>query len=230
MGIITGWIFWQVSGDLAGIRSREGALWSAAALQGYLILIFETFRLTLDIKIFHREHKEGVSSAVAFVVSRRLARALLEDFPVPLIYSTLLYFMAGFRPEAHQFLVFFSVNFLLHITAVNVATFCVAVHRNFLISSLVANMVYTIQSMAGGFFVNASNIAIWLRWTKWIAYVVSCTSLSSLGENTDENSSTLSVRYATTSSLATLTTVLSLAHGRSLPRAYSMMVTLFSNL
>lgn len=43
MGIMSGWIFYQLGNDLAGIRSREGAMYSACALQGYLILLFETY-------------------------------------------------------------------------------------------------------------------------------------------------------------------------------------------
>ena len=45
MGVITGWIFYQLDGSLSGIRSKQGALYTAAALQGYLILLYETFRL-----------------------------------------------------------------------------------------------------------------------------------------------------------------------------------------
>ncbi|KAI1618479.1 P-loop containing nucleoside triphosphate hydrolase protein [Exophiala viscosa] len=171
MGVVTGWIFYDVGSDLSGIRSREGAMWSAVGLQGYLVLIFETYRLTNDIKVFDRERREGVSSALAFVASRRMARALLEDIPVPLIYSTLLYFMAGFRHDAVQFSVFFALVVMLHYAAVNVATICVALSRNFQISSLIANTIYTAQSMACGFFINTLEIAIWLRWTKWISYL-----------------------------------------------------------
>ena len=47
---------------LAGIRSREGALYTACGLQGYLILIFETYRLSVDIELFDRENREGVVS------------------------------------------------------------------------------------------------------------------------------------------------------------------------
>ncbi len=39
MAVITGWIFLQLDGSLSGIRSREGALYTDASLQGYLILI-----------------------------------------------------------------------------------------------------------------------------------------------------------------------------------------------
>jgi hypothetical protein len=76
MAIITGWIFLHIDGSLSGIRSRQGALYNAAALQGYLILLYETYRLTTDIQLFDEERRQGVVSIPAFLISRRLARFL----------------------------------------------------------------------------------------------------------------------------------------------------------
>jgi hypothetical protein len=88
MGLIAGWIFYQMDGSRSGIRSRQAALYNAACLQGYLILLFETCRLCeVDIRVFDREHGEGVVGVVAFLASRRLAKMLTEDIPVPFIFS-----------------------------------------------------------------------------------------------------------------------------------------------
>jgi ABC-type multidrug transport system ATPase subunit len=172
MAIITGWIFLQVDGSLSGIRSRQGALYNAAALQGYLILLFETYRLTDDIQLFDEEARQGVTSIPAFLISRRLARFFIEDLPVPLIFSLIYYFMVGFRADGGEFLTFFSVILLEHYIAVCFAMVCVAVSRNFAGASLVANLAYTLQSMACGYFIQSNTIPIYVRWTKWTAYVV----------------------------------------------------------
>ncbi|KAI4141211.1 MAG: hypothetical protein L6R39_005470, partial [Caloplaca ligustica] len=171
MAIITGWIFLNLDGSLAGIRSRQGALYTAAALQGYLILIFETYRLTIDIELFDREYAEGVVTVISFLISRRLARVFVEDVPVPFIYSVIFYFMAGFDARASQFFVFFAVNLLMHYIAVTLAMLCVSVSRNFAGASLIGNMAYTLQSLGCGYFVQSNQIPVWVRWLKWTAYV-----------------------------------------------------------
>ncbi len=171
MGIMSGWIFYQLGSDLAGIRSREGAMYSACALQGYLILLFETYRLTIDIEVYDRERTEGVIKPISFILSRRFARFPLEDLPVPFFYSVIYYFMAGFRADAGQFFTFFAIQLLLHLIAVNLATVCVGLNRQFMIASLIANLTFTLQSMGCGFFINTRSIAVWLRWIKWTAYV-----------------------------------------------------------
>ncbi|KAL1616582.1 hypothetical protein SLS54_008317 [Diplodia seriata] len=170
MAIITGYIFFQLGEDQAGIRSRQGALYIASSLQGYLILQFEVYRLTIDIELFDRERGEGIVSVPGFLISRRLARLLIEDFPVPLLFSLIFYFMAGFRTEGTQFMTFFAVILLEQYIAVCFAMTCVTVSRTFAGASLVANMAYTLQSMACGYFIQSNTIPVYVRWTKWIAY------------------------------------------------------------
>lgn len=171
MGIMSGWVFLQLGRDQSGIRSREGALYNAAALQGYLILIFETYRLSIDIQVFDREHNENVVDVVPFLLSRRLARLFTEDFPVPLIFSVITYWMSGLRPEATAFFTFFSIVLISQYIAVTFAMTCIAAARDFSPAALIANMAYTIQSFACGFFIQSNTIPVYVRWLKWTAYV-----------------------------------------------------------
>lgn len=173
MAVITGWIFLNLDGSLTGIRSRQGALYNAAALQGYLILLYEMYRLTTDIQLFDEERRQNVVSIPAFLISRRLARFFLEDIPVPLVFSLIYYFMCGFRADGGEFLTFFSVVLLLQYIAVTFAMTCIAVSRHFAGASLVANLAYTLQSMGCGYFIQSNTIPIYVRWTKWACYLVS---------------------------------------------------------
>lgn len=170
MGVLTGWVFFGLSRTQSGIRSREGALYNASALQGYLILMFETYRLTIDIQLFDRENNENVVDVLPFLLSRRIARFFMEDLPVPLIYASLFYWMAGFRAEASTYLVFFSVIFINQYIAVTFAATCVAASRSFAGASLIANLGYTVQSFACGYFIQANSIPVYVRWLKWTAY------------------------------------------------------------
>jgi ABC-type multidrug transport system ATPase subunit len=188
MGIITGWIFLNLSGSLTGIRSREAALYVAAALQGYLILLYETYRLSIDIQLFDRERGEGVVGVSSFMISRRLARLFIEDLPVPLIFSVssplrhdimclakfyqvIFYFMIGFRNDATQYFTFFSVILIQHFCAVSFAMVCIGLSRSYAQASLFGNLNFTLQSLACAFFVQISTMPVYVRWTHWIAYV-----------------------------------------------------------
>ncbi|KAK7989923.1 hypothetical protein PG989_010238 [Apiospora arundinis] len=170
MAIITGYIFYDLPRDQPGIRSRQGALYTSVGLQGYLFLMFETYRLTLDVPTFDREHSEGCVTALPFILSRRIARFFTEDIPVPFLYSVIYYFMVGFDREVGKFFTFFSIVLLNHYIAVTLAMTSVAAVRNFPGASLIGNLTYTLQSMACGYFVQSNTIPVYVRWLKYVTY------------------------------------------------------------
>lgn len=147
LGIVGGWIFLNLDESLSGIRSREGALYCATVLQGYLVLLQETYRLSFDVVLFDRERTEGVVGVLSFLLSRRLAKSVLEDLLVPLIFSVIFYFLAGFRHVATQFFCFYAVILLCQFISVCFATVCVAAFRDFARASLIANLSFTLQSI-----------------------------------------------------------------------------------
>ncbi|KAI0849481.1 P-loop containing nucleoside triphosphate hydrolase protein [Daldinia vernicosa] len=170
MAIITGYVFYNLSRDQPGIRSRQAALYISVGLQGYLFLTFEIFRLTLDIPTFDRENSEGCVIALPFILSRRLARLFTEDIPVPFLYSVIFYFMVGFDSDVSKFFTFFFIILLNHYIAVTLAMSSVAAIRHFPGASLIANLTYTLQSMACGYFIQSNTIPVYVRWTKYITY------------------------------------------------------------
>ncbi|ROT38353.1 ABC transporter [Sodiomyces alkalinus F11] len=170
MGLVTGYIFFDLPRDDSGIRSRQGALYTASGLQGYLILIFEIYRLSIDMPTFDRERTENCVDAIPFLLSRRLARLPTEDFPVPFLFSVIFYFMAGFDRDANQFFIFFAITLLNHYIAMTCAMACVTAVRHFPGASLLANLIYTMQSMACGMFVQSESIPVYVRWLKYITY------------------------------------------------------------
>lgn len=173
MGLICGLVFLRMKPDLAGIRSMEGAAYIALSLQGYLMLLYETYRLcATDLAVFDREHNEGCASVFGFLIARRMAKLFTEDLIVPLIFSVLTYFLFGFRTDgAKYFFIFFAQILLTHHISMNFSMVCAALSRDYTIASLVANLMFTLQSMASGFFANPVHMKVYIRWTKWITYV-----------------------------------------------------------
>jgi ABC-type multidrug transport system ATPase subunit len=172
VGLTVGYMFLHLGRDQAGIRARQGCLYVAASLQGYLILIFETYRLSSDMPVFEAEAAERCVSPDTFLLSRRLARLPTEDIPVPLILSCLVYFMAGFDSAADGFGTFLAVTIANHYVAILCATACVALGRDFARASLIASLSYTLQSLASGMIIQIDTMPAYVRWTRWITYTV----------------------------------------------------------
>ncbi|KAI0444666.1 P-loop containing nucleoside triphosphate hydrolase protein [Xylaria telfairii] len=170
MAVITGYIFYHLSRDQSGIRSRQGALYISTALQGYLFLTFEIYRMSLDIPTFDREKGEGCVNALPFILSRRIARLVTEDIAIPLLYSVIFYVLAGFDLNVSKFFTFFAILLLNHYISVTLATACITAVRHFPGASLIANLAYTLQSLACGYFIQSNTIPVYARWTKYITY------------------------------------------------------------
>lgn len=92
---------------------------------------------------------------------------------MPFLFSTIFYFMANFERDAHHFFVFFATTLTNHYIAVTCAMTCVTAARHFAGASLIANLCYTLQSLACGMFIQADSIPVYVRWLKWITYTVS---------------------------------------------------------
>ncbi|KAH3674487.1 hypothetical protein WICMUC_003325 [Wickerhamomyces mucosus] len=172
MGVICGWVFYKPGYSLSAIRTYQGALYSANGLQGYLMLLFETYRLSSeDIKIFDRERADKCISIPGFLISRRIAKLFTEDFVVTILFSLCTYFMFGLQNTANKFFVYYLNILLVHLASMTCAMFCVSVSRNFSQNSLIANLNYTLQTFACGYFLNAKTLPVYVRWTKYIAYI-----------------------------------------------------------
>jgi hypothetical protein len=166
MALVYGWIFFKLGTDEAGIRSREGAIY-IALYQSYLMLMLDVYRLTVDIRLFDMERSDGVVGVPAFLLGRRLAK-VLEDLPIPIIFSSIFYFMVGLRSDPASFGIFLAISVASHYTAVTLACLCVAISRDFAVSSLIANLIFTIQFLSCGWVVQAEQLPVYLKWLRWI--------------------------------------------------------------
>ena len=170
MALVNGWVFAGVDGSLSGIRSRQGSLWNATGLYGYLIMVNEICRLASDIKFFNHEQQDGVTEAVSFLLSRRAAKLFLEDLTIPAVFTVVYYFLVGYRVPVAQVFIFLLAMTLTHYAAIVFATLCIAVTRNLHGAGLMGNLYFALQMMASGYFLQADQIPVYTRWLKWITH------------------------------------------------------------
>jgi ABC-type multidrug transport system ATPase subunit len=171
MGLVCGLVFYKIPHTLAGIRSTQAAFYLLCAAHSYLFILFEIYRLTrVDIQLYDRERGENLVSGLAWVVSRRIAHGILEDFMVPFLFCFIFSYLAGFQGDIGIFL---AIVVLLQYITVTFALFCVAILRDFAWAALMANLFATVQTYGSGFFAQAGTIPVYVRWMKYVSYFVS---------------------------------------------------------
>lgn len=171
MSVLNGWIFVNLDESLTGIRSRQGSLYVASNLNGYIVLLYEAFRLAQDIRLFDRERDDGVVGVPAFLLSRRATALFLEDLPAPTIFSVVFYFMVGFRKQVGQFFIFFVYTLLTHYTATTFAAVSVGLLRSVAGSNMICNLAFTLQSFTSGYLIQTKQMPVYVRWLKWASYM-----------------------------------------------------------
>ena len=216
MGLVCGLIFYKIPHNLAGIHSMQGAFYLLATGHSYLFILFEIYRLTrVDIQLFDRERGENLVTGTAWVVSRRIAHGILEDFIVPLLFCFIFSHLAGFQGKISIFL---AVVVLIHYIAVSSALFCVTLLRDFSWAALTANLLATVQTYGSGFFAQATTIPAYVRWMKYISYFVGLGfSIAILMFTRVRSSSTASGQRPSTNLQVATMTVRTVTHGPTPP-------------
>lgn len=171
LSIICGWLFYKPGGSLAGIRSLTSSLYVCCEVIGFTPLMYEIQRLCYqDGKYLIREYKsDNLYSLTSWLISRKLAKFILEDIPISLIWSLITYFMWGLNSDSN-FGIYFINNLLILMCGMATAHLCfVCGNFQFPMASLLTGVFYQIQNSACGYFVNSKTMPVYVRWTKYIA-------------------------------------------------------------
>lgn len=171
LSIVYGWMFYKPIPDLAGIRSLQSALYLALEIVGFTPMFIEAERLwSNDGLNFFTEYLENIVSIPGFILSRRLGKFLLEDFPIATVWTFITYFMWGLRGGVGQFFIYYVLVMIVCMLSFLVALMSFSLSNNFAGSLLFINIFYQVQNCACGFFVNATTMPVYVRWIKYVAY------------------------------------------------------------
>jgi ATP-binding cassette subfamily G (WHITE) protein 1 len=97
----------------------EGVLYNCPRDMNFIFLFPSVYAMTSEFPIIFREYRAGIYSASAYYVGKSLA-----DLPqytiLPIIYATIVYWMAGLTANAGKFFAFTLINVLSTWTAISI--------------------------------------------------------------------------------------------------------------
>ncbi|KAI8892788.1 P-loop containing nucleoside triphosphate hydrolase protein [Globomyces pollinis-pini] len=168
---VTGYIYFRLEENLPEVLTRKSAIYAVALNQCYLMICFFIYKSVQDIKVFDRERADGLYGVIPYVFAQFVSQIPFNIF-FPTIYSIITYFMIGLRTDDLAIHLFrYSVgNILVQFIVVSFAQFSVAILRDFVTSSILANMIYTFFMYATGFLIQLESLPVYVRWLKNIAF------------------------------------------------------------
>lgn len=164
MGLLVGSIFWEVGGDFAGAVSRAGLLFSSLTyflLTGLISLgIWQEERL-----LYRREQEDGCYGPGAYLLSKVMCDLLpLRVFPA-LLYTSIMYAMAGLQAKLTNILIFMGVLVLYNV-ACSTLFMCVGIAcQRTSVALLLGALVSLFCMLLSGYAANKASMPSWATWT-----------------------------------------------------------------
>lgn len=179
LGLVLGWMFYQPTPNLSGIRSITSTLYTMLEVVGFSPLALELERLWAhDGVFFFKEYQEQCVTIPGFIISRRLAKFVAEELPMSILFAVPTYFMWGLRlgetsadsNDGTYFAIYLAVAIIVAVLGTTTAMLCFALGTDFSTSTLIGNVFYQLQNSGCGYFVNAKTMPVYVRWVKYVAY------------------------------------------------------------
>ncbi|KAK5978171.1 ABC-2 type transporter, partial [Trichostrongylus colubriformis] len=101
------------------IQNLEGVMYNCVRDMSFLFFYPSINVITSELPLFMRECKARIYSPESYFISKSLAE-VPQYILLPLIYSTILYWMTGLAETARQFTIFSIVNVCQSLNAISI--------------------------------------------------------------------------------------------------------------
>ena len=163
MGLVVGFVFYQLDGSPQGIYARISSFYISLALYTYINVMYLTYRLSEEINVFRREKKDSLYGPVSFLFSQIIS---MSPFVILFnaIFVSMTYFMSGFRMPATHFGGFLGMQMLLQLDSMVISWFCVSFSNNYAQAVTATNPIFAFFNYTAGFLIKTSTLPVYVRW------------------------------------------------------------------
>ena len=162
LGVWMGLIYFHLSADLQGIQNRAGLLFFSVCSFGFSSLSAAEGFFSQGALVA-RERYRYYAPLSHFVVRLAVDFLLLRLIPV-LIYSAILYPMAGLNAQPNRFGIFFLGLALLSTATSGIAATVAAVTRTPSVCALLLVLILLQSAIFGGFLSNSDALPAYVSW------------------------------------------------------------------
>ncbi|CAF2346165.1 unnamed protein product [Rotaria sp. Silwood2] len=170
MAILIGTVYLKIGHTQKSIVRREPALFFCAVNQGVFgaLMVINSFPVERALTL--RERASGTYYASAYFIAKIVAETLIQ-IPVPIIFSSVLYFLIGFQATAGKFFLFAFFMLLCSLAATSLALLVSAICKTTDMSVTVLPLALEITRLFGGFFLAPSRLPTYFAWLDALSYV-----------------------------------------------------------
>ncbi|XP_029453857.1 ATP-binding cassette sub-family G member 2 isoform X2 [Rhinatrema bivittatum] len=168
LALIVGAIFFGVKNDSSGIQNRVGAMFFITTNQCFSsVSAIELF--IVEKKIFIHEYISGYYRLSAYFFSKLIADLIPMRTLPSIIFTSVIYFMVGFKPKADAFFIMMVTLMLLAYTATALSLAIAAGQNVVAVANLLLTISFVFMIIFSGLLVNLTSVLDWLAWLKYLS-------------------------------------------------------------
>ncbi|MES1920289.1 hypothetical protein MHBO_001975 [Bonamia ostreae] len=167
--IICGILFYKLEFDQAGTNARLGSIFFILVNLLLNSVLNVVLQFPLEKKVVLNEVSNGMYTILPYFISKFLVE-LPINIIVALVYQLIVYFMIGFENTVKQFFIMFLVLILWMQIGYFIGMLIGVVAPTSELAVPLVSLTFTPAMLFSGFFINASQIKIWLRWATFVNY------------------------------------------------------------
>jgi len=168
--IMLGLIFLQQDHDQESVQNRMGLLFFVSVQALFMSFFSNLNTFGPEKMVMMREIESGMYRVHSFFFSRWIVEIPFR-IVFPFIYSTILYWMVGFQPDAGRFFLFFVALMLIDNCGTNLAVCICSVFPDVQVA-MQAGPAFILPLMVfSGFYVSLDSLGWWFRWFSYISPV-----------------------------------------------------------
>ena len=168
--LLFGVVYLRMARDQTSIQDRTGILFFQAMNQAFGSAIGISKIIPQQLKVVSRERAARMYTPLPYYVSTFLVTLPLELVP-GVIYGTVIYYMTALREGVKHYLVFLSVMTLENFAGIGLGMCLSASFTSVEMAPQLAPAFVILFLMFSGFFLNESNVPVWLIWLREISFI-----------------------------------------------------------
>ncbi|KJH51355.1 ABC transporter, ATP-binding protein [Dictyocaulus viviparus] len=167
--IITGLVYYNTAITSQTIITINGVLFNNVRNLNFMLQFPAVSAITWELPIILCEISNGIYTSTSYFIGKNLAE-LPQYIILPVIYNTIVYFMAGLVPSLSSFLFATLICMLLTNVAISISYATATIFKTDTVATAVLP-IFVIPMLAfGGFFINDKTIPYYFTWLSALSY------------------------------------------------------------
>eukprot|EP00667_Euglena_gracilis_P009350 EG_transcript_9492 len=168
-GVFVGCIFLRLGYDQAAISARMGAVFFTLINQTMPSLMGIVHTFPAEKAVLRREHANGMYSIFPYFFSKFVSELPFQVL-LPVIYSSIFYWLVGLNPGVGQFFIFMGIIILLNAAATSMGIWISAMAPSVSVALALSPAIMLPFILFAGFFSPGSAMPDWCSWMKYVTF------------------------------------------------------------